>query len=178
MASPEEAEKLEAWIDATQQKIFKAAAGANGRRRSSVVQSKDFTNMVKDLKADYAKQGFQTALGDDKLEAMLAKKPTKASKKGTLKEKNDAMLKLLDTVEERTQGMNEAWEHFASADPAFANLASYRNTDKTCPTNSALAAKNQAIPYDKSKLDEGMDMFETQFDGVMKALVKTCGDDE
>merc|ERR1719228_250863 len=108
---------------------------------------------------------------------MLAKKPTKAAKKGTLKEKTDAMLKLLNTVEERTEGLNEAWEHFASADPAFANLASYRNTDKTCPTNPALARKNSAIAYDKSKLDEGMDLFEKQFDGIMKAVVKTCGDE-
>ena len=84
----------------------------------------------------------------------------KAAKKGTLKEKKDAMASLLNTVRddkdrqswraqrkgqkkqfyrrqnqikitlhkvvERTEGMNDAWEHFASADPAFANVASYR----------------------------------------------------
>merc|ERR1719348_1213182 len=96
----------------------------------------------------------------DTLEKVMAKKPSKMSKKGTLKEKNDAMMKLLNTVEERTEGMNEAWEHFASADPAFANLASYRNTDKTCPTNAILQEKNKAVAYDKSKFDEGMDLFE------------------
>jgi len=172
----EEADKLEAWIDDTQKKIFKAAASNNGRRRSSVVQSKDFTNMVKDLKDDYSKQGFGN-LKEGELEGVTAKKPTKAAKQGTLKEKKDAMLKLLNTVEERTEGMNEAWEHFASAEPAYSNVASYRNTDKTCPTSAALAEKNAAIPYDKSKMDEGMDLFEKQFDGVMKAIVKTCGDD-
>ena len=37
---------------------------------------------------------------------------------------------LLNTVVERTEGMNDAWEHFASADPAFANVASYRLSSK------------------------------------------------
>jgi hypothetical protein len=87
-----------------------------------VAQSKDFTKMVKDMQDEYTKKGFSSALPDD----LSAKKPMKAAKKGTLKEKNDSMMKLLNTVVEKTEGMNEAWEHFASANPAFSNVASYR----------------------------------------------------
>ena len=79
-----------------------------------------------DLQEDYSKKGFDEKLNEDTLATTNAKKPMKAAKKGTLKEKKDAMASLLNTVVERTQGMNDAWEHFASADPAFANVASYR----------------------------------------------------
>ena len=105
---------------------IQAAASSTGRRRSSVAQSKEFTKLVKDLQEDYSKKGFDEKLNEDTLATMNAKKPMKAAKKGTLKEKKDAMASLLNTVVERTQGMNDAWEHFASADPAFANVASYR----------------------------------------------------
>ena len=37
--------------------------------------------MVKDLKADYAKQGFDQALDEKTLDNLSAKKPMKASKK-------------------------------------------------------------------------------------------------
>ena len=90
-----------------------------------MAQSKDFTKLVKDLKEDFSKQGFED-LKEETLDSLGAKKPMKAAKKGTLKEKKDAMQSLLNTVVERTEGMNEAWEHFASADPAYSNVASYR----------------------------------------------------
>ena len=106
--------------------ISQAAAGSTGRRRSSVAQSKEFTKLVKDLQEDYSKKGFDDKLKEETLANLNAKKPMKAAKKGTLKEKKDAMASLLNTVVERTEGMNDAWEHFASADPAFANVASYR----------------------------------------------------
>ena len=105
---------------------IQAAAGSTGRRRSSVAQSKEFTKLVKDLQEDYSKKGFDEKLKEETLANLNAKKPMKAAKKGTLKEKKDAMASLLNTVVERTEGMNDAWEHFASADPAFANVASYR----------------------------------------------------
>ena len=120
---------------------------------------------MKDLQEDYSKKGFDEKLKEDTLAAMDAKKPMKAAKKGTLKEKKDAMASLLNTVVERTEGMNDAWEHFASADPAFANVASYRlsskdflvllsyhifcrNTDKTCPKGGMMAQRNEAVPYE------------------------------
>ena len=78
------------------------------------------------MQEDYSKKGFDEKLKEETLATMNAKKPMKAAKKGTLKEKKDAMASLLNTVVERTEGMNDAWEHFASADPAFANVASYR----------------------------------------------------
>ena len=78
------------------------------------------------MQEDYSKKGFDEKLKEETLANMNAKKPMKAAKKGTLKEKKDAMASLLNTVVERTEGMNDAWEHFASADPAFANVASYR----------------------------------------------------
>ena len=81
---------------------------------------------MKDLQEDYSKKGFDEKLNEETLANLNAKKPMKAAKKGTLKEKKDAMASLLNTVVERTEGMNDAWEHFASADPAFANVASYR----------------------------------------------------
>ena len=81
---------------------------------------------MKDLQEDYSKKGFDEKLKEETLASTNAKKPMKAAKKGTLKEKKDAMASLLNTVVERTEGMNDAWEHFASADPAFANVASYR----------------------------------------------------
>jgi len=177
MADPnQEAEELENWIDDTREKIFKAAAGSTGRRRSSVAQSKEFTKLVKDLQEDYSNRGFDEKLKEETLATMNAKKPMKAAKKGTLKEKKDAMASLLNTVVERTEGMNDAWEHFASADPAFANVASYRNTDKTCPKGGMMAQKNGAVPYETKGMEGGMDMFETQFDGVVKAVEKACKD--
>ena len=63
-----------------------------------MAQSKDFTNMVKNLKEDYTKQGFEKALKEETLEGLEAKKPSKAAKKGTLKEKKDQMNKLLESV--------------------------------------------------------------------------------
>ena len=142
--------------------------------------SKDFTAMMKGMKEEYHQQGFSTTLDEATLEKVEAKKPLKTQKKGNLKEKNDAMMKLLNVVVERTEGLNEAWEHFASAEPAFANVASYRfgfmicfsemnfrNADKTCPKGAA-AMKNEAVAYDKNNLDGGMDLFEKQFDGVME----------
>ena len=81
---------------------------------------------MKDLQEDYSKKGFDEKLKEETLANLNAKKPMKAAKKGTLKEKKDAMASLLNTVVQRTEGMNDAWEHFASAIPAFANVASYR----------------------------------------------------
>merc|ERR1719153_773432 len=129
---------------------------------------------MKDLQEDYSKKGFDEKLKEETLATMNAKKPMKAAKKGTLKEKKDAMASLLNTVVERTEGMNDAWEHFASADPAFANVASYRNTEKTCPKGGMMAARNEAVAYETRNMEGGMDMFEKQFDGVVKAVVNTC----
>merc|ERR1712108_79974 len=137
---------------------------------------KEFTKLVKDLQEDYTKKGFDEKLKEETLAAMHAKKPMKAAKKGTLKEKKDAMASLLNTVVERTEGMNDAWEHFASADPAFANVASYRNTEKTCPKGGMMAQRNEAVAYETRNMDGGMDMFEKQFDGVIKAVEKACED--
>merc|ERR1712181_161275 len=149
--------------------IFKAAAGSTGRRRSSVAQSKEFTKLVKDLQEDYSKKGFDDKLKEETLANLNAKKPMKAAKK-------DAMASLLNTVVERTEGMNDAWEHFASADPAFANVASYRNTDKTCPKGGMMAQRNEAVAYETGNMEGGMTMFEKQFEGVAKAVEKACGD--
>merc|ERR1712181_65301 len=149
-----EAEELENWIDDTREKIFKAAAGSTGRRRSSVAQSKEFTKLVKDLQEDYSKKGFDDKLKEETLANLNAKKPMKAAKKGTLKE------------------MKDAWEHFASADPAFANVASYRNTDKTCPKGGMMAQRNEAVAYETGNMEGGMTMFEKQFEGVAKAVEK------
>jgi len=170
----QEAEELENWIDDTREKIFKAAAGSTGRRRSSVAQSKEFTKLVKDLQEDYSKKGFDDKLKEETLANLNAKKPMKAAKKGTLKEKKDAMASLLNTVVERTEGMNDAWEHFASADPAFANVASYRNTDKTCPKGGMMAQRNEAVAYETGNMEGGMTMFEKQFEGVAKVKYVVC----
>lgn len=63
----------------------------------------------------------------------------------------------------------EAWEHFASADPAaYAILASspYRNTDKTYPKGHLGGERNGGRRYDKNKAGRGMDTStKKQFDG-------------
>jgi len=167
-----EAEKLEEWIDDAQTRIFQSAVVNNTRRRSSVIQSKDFANMIKDIKTEYKEAGFDEKLDTDTLEKVKAKKPLSSQKKGNLKEKNETLMKLLNVVEEKTDAMNDAWEHFASADGAFSALPSYRNPEKSCPAQGV-----KSVPYNKEGLDEGMDMFEKQFDGVMNSIVKTCEKD-
>jgi len=117
---------------------------------------------VKDLQEDYTKKGFDEKLKEETLAAMHAKKPMKAAKKGTLKEKKDAMASLLNTVVERTEGMNDAWEHFASADPAFANVASYRNTEKTCPKGGMMAQRNEAVAYETRNKNKKGGFFNVQ----------------
>jgi len=142
------------------------------RRRSSVIQSKDFSNLIKNIKTEYKEAGFEEKLGDDTLEKVQAKKPLANQKKGNLKEKNETLQKLLNVVEEKTDAMTDAWEHFSSADGAFSALPSYRNPEKSCPRLG-----EKSVPYSKEGLDEGMEMFEKQFDGVMNTIVKTCEKD-
>ena len=43
-----------------------------------------------------------------------------------------------------------------------------RNTDKTCPKGGMMAQRNEAVPYETKGMEGGMDMFEKQFDGVVK----------
>ena len=119
--------------------VLQAAASSSGRRRSSVAQSKEFTKLVKDLQEDYAKkvfslpyfflfvkkvfffllfpafftvhsEGFDEKIAEETLANLNAKKPMKAAKKGTLKEKKDAMASLLNTVRE-DKDKDKAEEH-------------------------------------------------------------------
>ena len=45
-----------------------------------------------------------------------------------------------------------------------------RNTEKTCPKGGMMAARNEAVAYETRNMEGGMDMFEKQFDGVVKVM--------
>ena len=45
-----------------------------------------------------------------------------------------------------------------------------RNTEKTCPKGGMMAARNEAVAYETRNMEGGMDMFEKQFDGVVKVI--------
>ena len=55
-------------------------------------------------------EGFDEKIAEETLANLNAKKPMKAAKKGTLKEKKDAMASLLNTVREDTD-RDKAKEH-------------------------------------------------------------------
>ena len=45
-----------------------------------------------------------------------------------------------------------------------------RNSEKTCPKGGMMAARNEAVAYETRNMEGGMDMFEKQFDGVVKVM--------
>ena len=56
MSSSEAMEDLEAWIDDTEDQLYKQA-NVSGRRRSSIILSEEFIVLVENIKKDYEMKG-------------------------------------------------------------------------------------------------------------------------
>ena len=56
MSSSEAMEDLEAWIDETEEEVYKQA-NVSGRRRSSIILSDEFIVLVENIKKDYEMKG-------------------------------------------------------------------------------------------------------------------------
>ena len=84
------------------QKTFFQAAVETGRRRSSLIKVNEFSNFMKGIQEDYQSQGFEEKAALREMEDLQCRKPLPGSKSGTLKEKNDLIMKLVNTVEKKT----------------------------------------------------------------------------
>merc|ERR1711890_105341 len=128
-------DKLEDWLDQTEEKLYKAAV-ETGRRRSSLIKVSEFSNFMKGIQEEYHAQGFEEKAAQKEMDDIKCRKPLPGSKSGTLKEKNDLIMNLVNTVEKKTGDLEEAWGHYGSANPAYSVIPSYRNEDKSLPENA------------------------------------------
>ena len=102
----QEMEALEAWIDETEEELY-GKASREGRRRSSVILSDEFIELVERLKKDYDNKGFMKRRVQEAMETTKARKPFTSAKFGTLREKNNTLMNFLLTLEAKQQEKKE-----------------------------------------------------------------------
>merc|ERR1711872_48442 len=103
----QEMEALELWIDETEKELYDKAS-KEGRRRSSVILSDEFIELVERLKIDYEDKGFMRRRVQEAMEYALARKPFTSAKFGTLREKNNTLMNFLLTLETKQREKKEA----------------------------------------------------------------------
>ena len=112
MAATEERNKqemgaLEVWIDETEKKLYDNAS-KEGRRRSSVILSDEFIDLVENVKKEYEDKGFMKRRVQEAMETALAVKPFTSAKFGTLREKNNTLMNFIVTLEAKQIEKKEA----------------------------------------------------------------------
>merc|ERR1712002_1403120 len=75
----QEMEALELWIDETEKELYDNAC-KEGRRRSSVILSDEFIELVANLKTDYEAKGFKKRRVQEAMDATPALKPFTSAK--------------------------------------------------------------------------------------------------
>ena len=103
----QEMEALELWIDGTEKDLYENAS-KEGRRRSSVILSDEFTELVQKHKDDYEARGFMKRRVQEAMDIALAVKPFTSAKFGTLREKNNTLMNFLLMLEAKQREKKEA----------------------------------------------------------------------
>ena len=103
----QEMEALEIWIDDVEKQLYDNAS-KEGRRRSSVILSDEFIELVQNVKDDYEAKGFMKRRVQEAMETVMAVKPFTSAKFGTLREKNNTLMNFLLTLEAKQKEKKEA----------------------------------------------------------------------
>ena len=102
----EEMEALEVWIDETEEQLYNRANVAR-RRRSSIILSDEFVDLVEGIKKDYEMKGFLKRRVQEEMDKTKAARPFTSAVFGTLREKNNTIMNFIKTLEAKQKEKRE-----------------------------------------------------------------------